>query len=133
MSEKKDRERPKQTTWCLEPGGGKVGVKVPNQLREEVEEAVELYNFESKSAAVRHFVAIGLRCVMETDPRNDRSGEGGGEYSPLTIRDVLPNSKEDALSLRDEEVLERLDEVLVEEVANDPKIEQEGWEVWTIE
>lgn len=96
---------------------------------EQIEDAAEELDMSSRSEAYRYFLTLGMRAMIETDPRNSTSSDGG--YDSLTLRDILPDSKEEALNLREGEVVEKFDEVLAEEIDNDPKIEMEGWKVWT--
>ncbi|WP_430506576.1 hypothetical protein [Haloparvum sp. PAK95] len=108
-------------------------VAVTEATLEEIQEAIETHGFDNQSEGIRYFLTLGMRAFVETDPRNKKSRDEGGSYTPLTIRDLLPDSKEDALNMREGEVLDEIDERLAEEITEDPKIAQEGWEVWTKE
>jgi Arc/MetJ-type ribon-helix-helix transcriptional regulator len=100
---------------------------------EELQDAIEKHGFDNQSEALRYFLTLGMNSFVETDPRNKKSRNGDEGYTPLTIREVLPDSKEDALDMREGEVLDEIDKRLAEEIAEDPKIAQEGWKVWTEE
>jgi len=100
---------------------------------EELQEVMEEHGFDNRSEALRYFLTIGMNSFVETDPRNKRAQNRDEGYTPLTIREILPDSKDDALDLREEEILDEVDKRLPEEIAEDPKIVQEGWEVWTKE
>lgn len=100
---------------------------------EELQEEMKKHGFNNRSEALRYFLTLGMNSFVETDPRNKRAQNGDEGYTPLTIREILPDNKEDALDLREEEILDEIDKRLPEEIAEDPKIAQEGWKVWTKE
>lgn len=107
----------------------RIDIKTSEPNKKEIEEKAEQLGFENFSQACRYFINIGMHSFQETDPRRDLD-EGTSNYTPLTIRDVLPDEKENALNMRDGEVRDAIDELLAEEISQDPKIKQEGWEVW---
>jgi hypothetical protein len=98
---------------------------------QELEDAAEDLGFTNKSAAYRAFLTIGMNAIFHLDPRNDDGGKSGEGHEPLTLRDVLPDSKENALNMREGELLDKLDDRLATEIAEDPAIKQEGWKVWS--
>jgi hypothetical protein len=98
--------------------------------KEEVKERAEEFGFSSMSEAARYFLTLGMHAYPETDPRNNTSDPSESKYEPLTIREIIPEGEEDALSLRDGEVLDEIDKHLADELMRDPEINQDGWEVW---
>lgn len=96
--------------------------------KKQIDDRIEDLGFPSKAAGYRYFINLGMNAYAETDPRNVEAKETDG-YTPLTLRDVLPEDKENALDLRDE-VLERIEDELLQEAQNDPKIQIEGWNAW---
>jgi len=98
--------------------------------KEEVKERAEELGFSSMSEAARYFLTLGMHAFPETDPRNKTSDPSGSNYEPLTIREIIPEGEENALSLREGEVLDEIDKYLADELARDPEINQDGWKVW---
>lgn len=109
-----------------------IGVGLTKATQNELEEAAERLGFDAKSPAYRYFLTIGMNAVFETDPRGSISEtkESDTQYDSLSIRDVLPDNKEEALNLKDDEIVEAISEELLDEITNDPKINKDGWNVW---
>lgn len=98
---------------------------------QELQDAADALGYTSRSAAYRAFLTIGMNAIFHMDPRSGDEGKSAEGHDPLTLRDVLPNSKENALNVREGELLDKLDDRLAEEIAEDPVIKQEGWKVWS--
>lgn len=98
--------------------------------KKEIKERADELGFSSMSEAARYFITLGMYSFAQTDPRNNVGDSSTGDHDPLTIREIIPEGRENALNTRDEEVLEEIDKHLAEELSKDPEIEQEGWEVW---
>jgi len=96
--------------------------------KEELNDAIEKAGFETNAAGYRYFLTLGMNAYFETDPRNVKH-TNDDYYTPMTIRDVLPNNKQEALDIR-EELLDKIEEELLAEVQNDPAIELDGWSAW---
>jgi len=107
-----------------------VGIIVTEATNEELEQAADELGVSSLSIAYRYFITMGMRAVAETNPQNQSTNVDTQEYNPLRLRDVLPESEEDALNLRDGELLEALDNEIAREIEDDPMIEKSGWNVW---
>lgn len=104
-----------------------IAMTEPN--KEKIEKAADELSFNSRSEAYRYFLNLGMHCMIELDPRGSTTNSDG-EHSPMTVRDVLPDSEDEAIDVRDE-VISRIDDRLLEEVQQDPEINQKGWKVWT--
>ncbi|NGM71571.1 hypothetical protein G6M89_21745 [Natronolimnobius sp. AArcel1] len=96
----------------------------------EVKERAEELGFSSMSEAARYFLTLGMHAFPETDPRKKTADSSDRDYKPLTIREIIPEGEENALSLRNGEVLDKIDKHLADELTRDPKINRDGWEVW---
>jgi len=107
----------------------RIDLKTTEPHKKEIKERAEELGFNNLSEAVRYFITIGMHAFEETDPRNS-SYDDVSEYNPLTIRDVIPEGRENALNMREKEVMDAIDEMLAKEISADPEIQQEGWEVW---
>lgn len=100
--------------------------------KSELNEAAERLGFDQKAPAYRYFLTIGVNAIFETDPRGSTTSteESDTHYDSLSIRDVLPDNKEDSLNMKNDEVVEAISEEILDEVTNDPKIKKDGWDVW---
>jgi hypothetical protein len=109
-----------------------ISVGLTEATQNELEEAAERLGFDAKSPAYRYFLTMGMNAVFETDPRGSVSEtkESDTQYDSLSIRDVLPDNKEEALNLKDDEIVEAISEELLDEITNDPKINKDGWNIW---
>jgi len=98
--------------------------------KEEVRKRAEELGFSSMSEAARYFLTLGMHAFPKTDPRNKTDNTSDTDFEPLTIREIIPEGEENALSLRDGEVIDEIDKHLADELMRDPEITQDGWEVW---
>jgi hypothetical protein len=109
-----------------------IGVSLNEATKNELNEAAEKLGIDGKAAAYRYFLTMGVNAIFETDPRGSTDSTEGSDaqYEPLTIRDVLPVDEEEALNMKEDEVVDAISEKLMNEVNSDPKIKTNGWNVW---
>ena len=106
-------------------------LKMSTATKKEIDRVADEYGFESQSQAYRYFLTIGAMAVPKLDPRNEDTipNSQDDDYHPLTLRDILPETPEEAKDIRDEVIEDFADEVL-DEVINDPQINKDGWNAW---
>jgi len=109
-----------------ESGQGDVYITSTELQLNELDEAAERYDFASRSEAARFFLNLGMRSFVANDPRNQSRSE---EDDAVTIRELIPEGKENAISIRDE-LPKLIDDNILDIVDNDPEIKREGWEVY---
>jgi hypothetical protein len=99
--------------------------------KEEFHEKMDSYGFSTKARAARYFINIGMRSIVENDPRIESSRSSQAErdnYSPKTIRDFIPEGEENAVDIRDE-LLEKIEDEILNICREDPEINIDNWEV----
>jgi hypothetical protein len=99
--------------------------------KEEFHKRMDTYNFSSKAQAARYFINIGMRSIVENDPRNaenSRSSQAERDnYSPKTIRDFVPEGEDNAVDIRDE-LVDRIEDEILNICREDPEINIDNWE-----
>ena len=92
------------------------------------EQLKEEYGFKSNAGAIRYFLNIGMRSIVDTDPRNNTKTADGQSTAPK-IRDYVPEGRENAVDLKDE-----LPEIIAAEMLDiveaDDQIKRDKFEVW---
>lgn len=123
----------------IRPTEGSEGVDQPLTFSisdvdmKEFEEKMEQYGFAKKSRAARYFLNIGMKSIAQNDPRNTRSNneptKSGDSYRPVTIREFIPEGKENSLDIRDE-LLSEIEGDLLDICRNDPEITVDNFQVY---
>lgn len=116
--------RPKKATSRT----SKLDVRVNTVEWERFEKLKDEYGFSTESAAARYFVNIGMRAIVETDPRNNRTTAQDQDSVPK-VRDYVPEGEENAIDLRNE-LGEVIAENMYEIVEADNKMKRDGFKVW---
>jgi hypothetical protein len=100
---------------------------------EEFQEKMDFYDFASKAQAARYFINIGMKSIVENDPRNAENNRSPrpeqDNYSPETIRDFIPEGEDDAVDIRDE-LLDKIEDEILNICREDPKIKIDNWEAY---
>lgn len=95
---------------------------------ERFEKLKEKNGFSNEATAARYFLNLGMRAIIETDPRTNREAAKSKDSVPK-VRDYVPEGKENAVDLKDE-----LPEIIAENMLDiaeaDDKINRDGFEVW---
>jgi hypothetical protein len=95
--------------------------------KDEIEEYVEKYGFPSKAAFFRAALSAGIATMEHLDPHEVDSNSQAPDA--VTIRDLIPDGKENAVDVRDE-LPEMIEDDLLDIVDNDPEIVRDGWLVY---
>lgn len=108
---------------------GDFGFQVQYLNYELFQEKIEEFNFSSDSAAARYFMNIGMRAASETHPKNGEynSADSDDIYS---IRDFVPEGRENAADMKEDELIERIESELLDAIDADPQINRDNFEVW---
>lgn len=83
-------------------------------------------HFKNKAQAARKLITIGMHAFVEHDPRNQHQDSPD---NVVTIRDYIPEGKENAVDVR-EELIKEIENDLLNIVNNDPEVKLEGWKVY---
>lgn len=94
------------------------------------QQRIEEYGFSNKSQAFRYFLNIGMRSVVENDPQNSRSNQTTDQSNTTTIEEYVPEGKENALNIRDGEVIDAIENNILEIVDDNPNLNRDGFEVY---
>lgn len=94
---------------------------------EEIDEAVEELGLGSRARAMRMWIEIGRRSMIENDPR--RNQDTNTDNKSAKISDFIPEGSENAIDMRDE-LIDRIEENLLEVIESDPEITRDGWKVF---
>jgi len=106
--------------------GGTVTNRFADVHKEELTQAAKDLGFSSRAQAIRHWVEIGRKATIETDPRQN---EVNTDTDAKTIREMVPKGKENAVDMRDE-LIEIIEHEILEIVTDDDKIKKDGWKVY---
>lgn len=100
---------------------------------EEFHEKMDSYDFVTKAQAARYFINIGMKSIVENDPRNAENNRSSrpeqDNYFPETIRDFIPEGKDNAVDIRDE-LLDRIEDEILNICREDPEINIDNWEAY---
>jgi len=125
-------ERVSEYTSITENGDPLVGFYAGEEWKEVVDEFVEESPFPNRSVALRALTLMGMRSFVLDDPRRSRDQDemqSSDGFNPVTIRELIPEGEENAISLKGE-FTDMLDEKILEIVEDDPAIKRSGWKVY---
>jgi hypothetical protein len=111
--------------------GGQIKTYLTEPQFEEIEELEEKYDFASRAALLRHLLQLGMNSMLQNDPR--QVNESRESEEAVTIRELVPEGKEDAISINrgdEENLIDEIDEQILEIVQQDPEIHLDGWKVY---
>ncbi|WP_135807437.1 hypothetical protein [Halorussus marinus] len=108
----------------------KIGTELPNPDREMFDKLKEQYGFSTDAEAARIFLKLGMMSTVNNDPRHSISSETGGEFSPVTIRELVPEGMDNAVEITDEFWDQILRDEMIDIVENDPEIHRDGLEIY---
>lgn len=119
-----------QDTSVIRIGETESGETVTNRFadvhKEELTQAAKDLGFSSRAQAIRHWIEIGRKATIETDPRQNQTNP---DTDAKTIRELVPKGEENAVDMRDE-LIEIIEEQILDVVTNDDKIKKSGWKVY---
>ncbi|RJX47820.1 hypothetical protein [Halonotius pteroides] len=100
---------------------------------ELLQQRMDEYGFSAKARAARYFINIGMHSIAENDPRNS-SSETENTQSTSTesvgIENFVPEGKENALNIKDDELVEAIRNNILDIVDDNPELQRDGLEVY---
>lgn len=105
-------------------------LKLPEPDKSVFDDLKEQYGFTSDAEAGRCFLKLGMMSVVDNDPRHSTTSQSGEEFSPVTIRQLLPEGAENAVDMTDEFWEQLLRDKMMDIVENDPEIKRDGFEIY---
>jgi Arc/MetJ-type ribon-helix-helix transcriptional regulator len=111
--------------------GKSIAVYSDEDWIELLDEFVEKSHFESRSAAIRSLVMLGMRSYVSEPPLSPSESKqsSDAEFSPTTIREIIPEGEENSVHLF-EELPDKIENQLLDTVVDDPEIQRDGNEVY---
>lgn len=119
-----------RVTVTLPQQGEEAYLRLGEPDMDTFEELKEQYGFSSKSEAGRCFLKLGMMSAVDNDPRHSTTSEVGEEFSPVTIRQLIPEGDENAVDMTDEFWQEVLRDEMVDIVEDDPEIKRDGFKIY---
>lgn len=99
-----------------------------------VDDFVEQTAFATRSAAMRSLVMMGIKHYAVEDPRSQKDNieveEQETPFTPVTIRELIPEGKENAVEVGDELWEDAIKSEILDICYEDPKITVDGLEVY---
>ena len=105
--------------------GEKIQVSVPEPDKDTFDELKEQYGFTHDSAAARCFLKLGMMSAVDNDPRHSTTSQSSEEFSPVTIRQLIPEGAENAVEI-DEFWRQTLRDKMMDIAIDDPEIKRDG-------
>ena len=96
---------------------------------ERFEELRNQYGFTNDSQAARYFITIGMKSIVQNDPRSKSDRPDNNEVTGPMIRDFIPEGEENAIDLY-EEVPQEIRENMIDIIQEDPEIKRNKNEVY---
>lgn len=116
-----------QIKFNLDPSSPESKIGFTTIEKEELETLAEEYGFPSLSAFLRYMVHLGMNTVVEQDPTKQLQDER--DHDAVTIRELIPENKENAIDVRDE-LPDKFEDNVLDIVDEDPQINRDGWLVY---
>jgi hypothetical protein len=91
--------------------------------------AIDRDGFPSRSAFLRCMVELGIQNLTKDYLQNEEGTQDVGRSDAKTIREMVPEGKENAVDVRNE-LPEMIENELLDIVDQDPEIKRSGWEVY---
>lgn len=107
-----------------EQGEG-IRVSVPEPDKNTFNELKKQYGFTHDSAAARCFLKLGMMSAVDNDPRHSTTSQSSEEFSPVTIRQLIPEGAENAIEI-DEFWNQVLRDKMMDIAIDDPEINRDG-------
>lgn len=105
--------------------GEKIMVNIPEPDKDTFDQLKEQYGFTHDSAAARCFLKLGMMSAVDNDPRHSTTSQSSEEFSPVTIRQQIPEGAENAVEI--DEFWERvLRDKMMDIAIDDPEIKRDG-------
>jgi hypothetical protein len=105
--------------------GERIRVNVPEPDKNTFDELKEQYGFSYDSEAARCFLKLGMRSAVDNDPRHSTTSQSSEDFSPVTIRQLIPEGAENAVEI-DEFWEQILRDEMMDIAIDDPEIKRDG-------
>jgi hypothetical protein len=109
--------------------GEQIRVNVPEPDKNTFDELKEQYGFSSDSSAARCFLKLGMMSAVDNDPRHSTTLQSGKGFSPVKIRQLIPEGAENAVEI-DEFWEQILRDEMMDIAIDDPKIKRDGLKLY---
>lgn len=109
--------------------GNQISPTVTQIEWERFEELRDQYGFTNDSQAARYFITIGMKSIVQNDPRSKSDQSDGNEVTGPMIRDFIPEGEENAIDLY-KEVPQEIRENMIDIIQEDPEIKRNKNEVY---
>ena len=110
--------------------GERIKTRLPEPDREMFDELKDQYNFSSDAEAGRFFLQLGMRSTVDNDPRHTAAPQTDEDFSPVTIRELVPTGTDNAVDMTGEFWEEILRSEMPEIVTEDPEIKRDGYDIY---
>ncbi|WP_262181331.1 hypothetical protein [Haloarcula laminariae] len=107
-----------------------IGTRLPEPDGEMFDKLKEKYNFPYDSEAARCFLKLGMMSAVDNDPRHVTASETNEDFSPVTIRQLVPEGADNAVDMTDEFWEQILRDEMMDIVADDPAIHRDGFKIY---
>jgi len=110
--------------------GGRFQLGIPEPEKDLFDKLKEQYGFGSDAEAGRCFLKLGMMSVVDNDPRHSTTLQSSEDFTPITIRELLPEGAENAVDMTDEFWEEILRDEMMDIVEDDPEIKRDGFGIY---
>lgn len=110
--------------------GSEINTRLPEPDKELFHELKERYNFTFDAEAARCFLKLGMMSVVDNDPRHATKSETTEDFSPATLRQLVPEGADNAVDMTDEFWEQILRDKIMDIVADDPAIHRDGFKIY---
>lgn len=118
-------------TITLPKQNDRIDTQLPEPDKGMFDELKEQYGFAKDSQAARTFLKLGMMSIVDNDPRHSMaSGADDKGVDPVTIRELIPESEENAVDITDEFWSKVLRDRMLDIVEEDPEIHRNGFEIY---
>jgi hypothetical protein len=108
----------------------KISTRFPEPDMEVFDELKHQGNFASDAEAARVFLNLGMRSIVDNDPRHMAASQTDEEFSPTTIREKVPEGPDNAVDMTGEFWEEILRGEMLKIVTEDPEIKRDGYDIY---
>jgi hypothetical protein len=71
-----------------------------------------------------------MMSAVDNDPRHSTASQPSEEFSPVTIRQLIPEGTENAVEMTDEFWEQILRDEMLDIVSDDPEIKRDGFKIY---
>jgi hypothetical protein len=119
-----------ELTITLPQQGERLKTELKEPDKDMFDELKEQYGFTHTSQAARCFLKLGMMSAVDNDPRHSTASQPSEEFSPVTIRQLIPEGTENAVEMTDEFWEQILRDEMLDIVSDDPEIKRDGFKIY---